>query len=34
MTSLEDRVFGRLPDETWIYPGTATTPPQAQSART
>lgn len=21
MTSLEERVFGRLPDETWVYPG-------------
>jgi glyoxylase-like metal-dependent hydrolase (beta-lactamase superfamily II) len=21
MTGLEERVFGRLPDETWIYPG-------------
>ena len=21
MSGLEERVFGRLPDETWIYPG-------------
>jgi hypothetical protein len=21
MTGLEERVFGRLPDATWIYPG-------------
>jgi glyoxylase-like metal-dependent hydrolase (beta-lactamase superfamily II) len=21
MTGLEERAFGRLPDETWIYPG-------------
>jgi glyoxylase-like metal-dependent hydrolase (beta-lactamase superfamily II) len=21
MTGLEERIFGRLPDETWIYPG-------------
>lgn len=21
MTGLEDKIFGRLPDETWIYPG-------------
>jgi len=21
MTDLEDRVFGQLPDGTWIYPG-------------
>ena len=34
MSGLEERVFGRLPDETWIYPGTATTPPWARSART
>jgi hypothetical protein len=27
MTRLEERVFGRLTDATWIYPGTAMTPP-------
>ena len=21
MTGLEDKVFGRLPDATWVYPG-------------
>jgi hypothetical protein len=21
MSGLEERVFGRLPDETWVYPG-------------
>jgi glyoxylase-like metal-dependent hydrolase (beta-lactamase superfamily II) len=21
MSGLEERVFGRLPDETWLYPG-------------
>ncbi len=30
---LEQRVFGTLPDETWVYPGMATTPRWARSAR-
>jgi hypothetical protein len=25
MDDLEAKVFGRLPDDTWFYPGTATT---------
>lgn len=32
MSGLEERVFGQLPDETWIYPVTAPTPLQARSA--
>jgi hypothetical protein len=29
---VETKVFDRLPDDTWFYPGTATTPRSAPSA--
>ena len=34
MDDVEAKVFDRLPDETWVYPGHGTTPPSASSART
>jgi hypothetical protein len=31
---VEQRLFGTLPDDTWVYPATAGTRPSALSART
>ncbi len=33
ITDVTERLFGPLPDATWVYPGTATTPRWGRSAR-